>query len=111
MTSIRLTRWLADDTKAAKIKAFTNDSTFIEAVDLLKSLSLPPIPQGVGATEAAALGLAYQNGIEDAFRKLEDLGGLTRENLDRDRNNAQTRPAPWSHITEEKSVFAPEKSK
>jgi hypothetical protein len=103
--NIKTTRWLNDPTKATHLKDLIFDPVFIEAMDLLIDQSTYPYKRGANAIEENALEMAYQNGLRDAFRKMELLTEFTQDHLDKSKRKSDGRLIPWQHIEQEQSTF------
>lgn len=103
--NIKTTRWLADATKAKKLRDMVFDTTFVEATDVILDQASYGYKKGDGAIEDNALDLAYQSGLRDAFRKLELLTEFTQDHLEEQKRKNDGRLIPWQHIEREHSTF------
>jgi hypothetical protein len=103
--NIKTTRWLADATKAIKLRDLVFDPTFVEATDVVLDQASYGYKRGENALQDNALELAYQSGLRDAFRKLELLTEFTQDHLDEAKKRNDGRLVPWQHIEQEQSTF------
>ena len=103
--NIKTTRWLADATKAKRLKDLVLDPLFVEATDIIIDQALYGYKKGENALQDNALEFAYLSGIRDAFRKLEILTDFTQDHLSDQKKKNDGRLIPWQHIEQEQSTF------
>jgi hypothetical protein len=103
--NIKTSRWLADATKAKKLRDLVLDPLFVEATDVILDQASYGYKRGENAIQDNALELAYISGLRDAFRKLELLTEFTQDHLDAAKKNNDGRLIPWQHIEQEQSTF------
>ena len=95
--------WMADASKADKLRLILRDPVFSEAVEIALALNPPRIGGGPTGIQDTALEGARFSGMTQLLTALSEVARMEK----REEKPPRPRPAPYAQYTEERSAFSP----